>query len=420
MIQGGRAASFMLLEAQAIGEWLLNLDDNDKRSRNKTPFHQRLDWDAFVKKNKDRPLFRRHLRMDYTSFCKLLSLIDPHQKEVNNEMALLRGGEVIKELRLYATLRYLAGGSYSDICFFCGISKSSFYRILWDTIHAINKSLKIEFPQTLEQCATVAAQFEKLSYQGVMKNVVGVIDGYLINITTPKRKRNRNIRSYFSGHYQTYGINVQACCDAFGRFSFLGIGGPGVIKDRAAIKESGLHDKVERIPQGYVVIGDCAYQPTERLVSIFGGNLALISDHDNFNYFASQLRIRIEMAFGSMTRKWGILQRPLTTDIEKVKYVILAIARLHNFCINERLDTRADNVEENLNFVNEKENHGSKLNDVQLAYMTIAADLEYEEILSNEYPQWSLARERLVKDVKEKGLSRPSHSILQRKQKMKS
>lgn len=70
---------------------------------------------------------------------------------------------------------------------------------------------------------------------------------------------------------------------------------------------------------------------------IFGGDLALQKDNDNFNFFASQLRIRIEMAFGLMTRKWGILQRPLSNSLPSMKHLICCIARLHNFCIDERL-----------------------------------------------------------------------------------
>ncbi len=42
------------------------------------------------------------------------------------------------------------------------------------------------------------------------------------------------------------------------------------------------------------------------------------------------------MAFGLMVKKWGILQRPITIHMQNIKHLILAIARLHNFCINER------------------------------------------------------------------------------------
>jgi hypothetical protein len=63
----------------------------------------------------------------------------------------------------------------------------------------------------------------------------------------------------------------------------------------------------------------------------------LKKENDNFNFFASQLRIRIKMAFGLMTRKWGILQRLLSVGLPSIKHLICCIARLRNFCIDERL-----------------------------------------------------------------------------------
>ena len=60
--------------------------------------------------------------------------------------------------------------------------------------------------------------------------------------------------------------------------------------------------------------------------------------YDNYNYYASQLRIRIEMSFGMMTRKWLILDSPVKTKLKKTIVMIHAISRLHNFCINERLN----------------------------------------------------------------------------------
>lgn len=171
-----------------------------------------------------------------------------------------------------------------------------------------------------------------------------------------------------------------------------------------------MFDKVESLPQGYVVIGDCAYQPTEKLVAIFGGNLALVSANDNFNYFASQLRIRIEMAFGLMTRKWGILQRPLSNPPENVKHIILCIARLHNFCIDERLKVHNNNSR-NRRFVVTT----SSLSPNQLAYMAAAVNAEHEETISDEYPQWSRARDRLVQIIKESGFTRPSKNTTRKR-----
>ena len=91
-----QAAALVLLQIQAVSVWLLHLEEDDVTPRQKTIFQQRLEWDTFVSTNQHRPLFQRHLRMSYESFCLLLSMIDKHQKEVNKEMARRRGGEVIK------------------------------------------------------------------------------------------------------------------------------------------------------------------------------------------------------------------------------------------------------------------------------------------------------------------------------------
>jgi hypothetical protein len=78
------------------------------------------------------------------------------------------------ELHLYATLRHLAGGSYSDICIFSGISVPS---ILHHTMDAINNMLVLEFPSAREQCLNLVEKFENVSHQGVIKNCVGAVDG---------------------------------------------------------------------------------------------------------------------------------------------------------------------------------------------------------------------------------------------------
>jgi hypothetical protein len=43
------------------------------------------------------------------------------------------------------------------------------------------------------------------------------------------------------------------------------------------------------------------------------------------------------MAFGIMTSKWGILHQPLRSSLAQTKYIALAIARLHNYTIRERI-----------------------------------------------------------------------------------
>ena len=377
----------------------------EREPRQPSLFVQRLNWERFIGKYKNTAFLRRHLRMKYESFKYLLSLIKD-KLVLDEKMANKRGGVIIPEIHLYATIRYLGGASYSDVCVFCGISVPSFYTIVWRTIKTINLVLEVKFPNTPEECAVAAADFQSVSYGGIIRNCVSAVDGYLLAITTPPKKYAKNVRSYFSGHYQRYGINIQASCDAHCRFTFIGVGGPGVTKDRNGIVTSGLLDLVNCLPQGYVVIGDAAYQPSEKFVPVFGGDLATIKDNDNFNFYVSQLHIRIEMAFGLMTRKWGILQRPISIALPSIKHLICAICRLHNFCIDERLKGMEDRSPKHTK---------ETLDTIQLAYMHAAAEAEHRDILSNEYPQWSLIRDEMVQDVKSRGLTRPEANFRKRR-----
>jgi hypothetical protein len=58
--------------------------------------------------------------------------------------------------------------------------------------------------------AGVVGQFKSISYNEAIMNCIGIIDGYLLRIKTPSRIHVGNVKSYFSGHYQCYGINIQA------------------------------------------------------------------------------------------------------------------------------------------------------------------------------------------------------------------
>lgn len=401
---------FFLLQSEAVTLfWLLIQIRRKRRRRSALPkevvtrqsslFLQRLNWERFIDHNGHTPSFRRHIRMDYQSFCKLVGYIR-ERTLVQESMAQLRGGIIIPEIRLYAVLRWLAGGSYSDILYFCGISKSTFFSILWSTIAAINgaKELEIKFPSTTDECLEAAEGFRSISTGEVMDACVCVLDGYHLLIRPPSKSEAGNVRSFYSGHYSSYGLNIQGACDHLCRFIFLGVAAPGVVGDRDALFQCPLGDMVERLPGLFFAIGDAAYTPTEHLVPIFGGQLATVPANSNFNFYASQCRIRIEMAFGLMVQKWGILKRPLTCRLSNVKHVVICIARLHNYCINERIEKELPPW-----------HHGAErtFSVYEEGLRAMAALNEFGRSISNEYPQWSLNRDRLVSRVAMKGLKRP-------------
>jgi len=65
---------------------------------------------------------------------------------------------------------------------------------------------------------------------------------------------------------------------------------------------------------------------------------AQVGPKDAYNVFHSQLRINIECAFGMLVHRWGVLRKPIPVNmsIDKTTHLVLALCKLHNFCIDER------------------------------------------------------------------------------------
>jgi hypothetical protein len=68
-----------------------------------------------------------------------------------------------------------------------------------------------------------------------------------------------NVRSFFSGHYQQYGINVQACCDAYCRFTTFSATSPGGTNDALAFLKWKFSKCLKDLMEAFIVLGDNAY-----------------------------------------------------------------------------------------------------------------------------------------------------------------
>jgi hypothetical protein len=81
--------------------------------------------------------------------------------------------------------------------------------------------------------------------------------------------------------------------------------------------------------------GDNAYINSQYMVTPYPNTSG--GSKDNYNYFHSQLRIRIECAFGMFVQRWGIPRTamPANITVPKTISMVLALAKLHNFCIDE-------------------------------------------------------------------------------------
>lgn len=189
-----------------------------KEERNPSLGIQKLNWDDYVAKFEGHPSFiKRHICMSLESFYKLLGYIG-HGLVVNESKAG-KAGPILPEICLFCALRWLAGGSYLDIFALTGVSVSSFYRVVYRCLRLIDncEQLDIHLPQTLEECTVAAEGFRSVSFGHAIVNCIGAVDGYLLRIYTPPKNQAGNVKSFFSGHYQVSGFNVQAMCDHHSR-----------------------------------------------------------------------------------------------------------------------------------------------------------------------------------------------------------
>jgi len=113
---------------------------------------------------------------------------------------------------------------------------------------------------------------------------------------------------------------------------------------------------------------------------------------DAYNFYLSQLRIRIEMTFGRLVNKWGIFKRPLQVQLKNVGKVFICATRLHNFCINEG---DAD----------------SGLNSNAACDLTNIVHTISDDIVTMTIPNNSIMREIVLEDIANLGLLRPAYNL---------
>ena len=251
-----------------------------------------------------------------------------------------------------------------------------------------SEDLSYKFPSTVKELDDAAQGFESLTTQAAIKGCVACMVGYLLQIKVPSSSETGNVKAYFSGHYQTYGINVQAACNHKCMLAYAAIAASGGAYDIAAFTKTQLSQMIKKLPARRFVVGDNAYVCSETLIYPFSGVEKDDLSKDALNFYLSQLRIHKEQKFGLMTGKWRILHQPLQTCLKIFGKIFMCITRLHNFCINEG-NTYLNRFEDN---------QGSDRESVPLPVN--------ESII----PGSSVLRYIIVNDLVHHGLERPTFS----------
>ena len=221
-----------------------------------------------------------------------------------------------------------------------GLSESSLNRVTDMFLDAIDDNttcpeLQIKLPDAtnnLELSELAGRWSEASTVYKVFDGFLGALDGWLPRTTMPVGVKNQS--DYFSGHYQCYGLNIQAMCDPDLVFMYAAAAGPGKTNDcRAFNRCEGLKHWLESLPPEYFIGADNAYPLSQKLLIPFNAAEAKHRDNRTYNFYLSQLRIRIEMAFGLLTTKWRILRNALTCHPWKNAKIVRVCMKLHNFCI---------------------------------------------------------------------------------------
>jgi hypothetical protein len=366
--------------------------------------HRRIKWEAHVVQLQHENLFKRTYRMTLQSFQKLTRVLG--KNIVADESCCPVHEHIYPEIVVAVGLRYLSGGKCLDLKTGYGLSLTSVYRCRNLFIYAVNvcPELDINMPATLTDIENVAKDFAAVSTSNLVRGCVGCIDGFLAITKRPTMKESMGKpTSFHSGHYGVYGLNVQAVCDIQCRFMFFGVVAPGKCGDQVAFERTPLFEYIKQLPDGYYIIGDAAYSVGEKMLTPFTGGHRSDPAKDAYNFFLSQLRIRIEMSFGLLTNKWRILQAPLQTSLQLSSEILMSCGRLHNFCINEDGHQHQGNTDSLLASI--EPNPRS-----QFGWGYTPTVKKYKSM-----PGTSIIRDMLLRKVSQQGMRRPPGNLERRR-----
>lgn len=317
--------------------------------------------------------FKRMFRMSRATFEALEDkLLDLWGDGVNDVQAIRSSGSQISlRTRLACTLRWLAGGSYIDICFEFGVAPGSFFGegcVLWGTMDMLDKSFEIGFPFHDEvKLRNIASGFAAYSHNKMVHCVLA-IDGWVCRTRCPTASEVKYPMSFRNRH-DCFGIVVLAGCDSALRFLMFSCVSAGATNDVLAWTFTSMKRLLDSnaLPLPFYFIGDEAFNCTDQFLVPWSGR-GLPLDKDSFNFHLSSMRQCIERAFALLTNRWGVFWRPLVCAQHKWTLVCTVAAKLHNYCID-----MADSQP------NSRHDHDHQTGDEPLVYMNNRTDDEGDE-----------------------------------------
>lgn len=373
-------------------------------------------WEEHVTKClHKRDEFQRRYHMSIDAFQTLVGYLDIKLDHKQSQCSSGGIEAIDANIIVACGLRWLGGESHKTNADAFHISIASSKRVVTQFINAINECnlLSINLPTEDELEELAIRTMEKSTCDDSFYGCVLMIDGFLSTRTTPGNHECTAVTDFYSGHKKTYGLNVQALCDHTLRFRYVCVAAPGKTNDNKAFYRcTGLQTWLQTLPTQYFIVCDNAYPLSNKLLTPFKGRQREDVYNSSYNFYLSQLRIRIEMAFGRMTAKFRIMRHQMICTLAMQSKVIGAVTRLHNFVIDANgEDVGADQPVRIGPNDSLEENELGRLGieplaaDVEGNLGFVAVPYETDEVVSS-------ARQRdIVEQLRQKTIQRPVYNL---------
>ncbi|XP_036346014.1 putative nuclease HARBI1 [Rhagoletis pomonella] len=290
--------------------------------------------------------FISYFRLNKEAFVFLLNEMDEHfQKRV-------RGTAVPPILKLCATLRFLADGSYQKCSgndFNVGLAQPTISVVIKEVLNIIEQHICGKWITTQmteeEQNASKIAFYSKSGFPGV----VGCIDGTHVRIISPKKEMQHlylNRKAYYS-------LNVMILCDYKMAIRYVDARHAGANHDSFVFNVSDLKEHLQRNIQSNSWILEAG------------------SPQARYNTIHSKARNIVERTIGILKSRFRCLLsvRGLHYSPAKSTQIVNACCALHNICQHFRVElseeiATASSTEisnENLNIETEDEDAARRI-----------------------------------------------------------
>ena len=280
--------------------------------------------------------YQNFIRMPPELFQELKQRLGP---EIQRERTRMRDPGSPR-LKLAVTLRHLASGdSFPTLQYAFTVARSTINKFVQEVCDAIIRAYRDE----MMTCPTSPEDW--LEFESIFRrrwnipHALGALDGKHIPIRCPRWGG-----SLYHNYKGCHSIVLLALVDGDYKFLWVDLGAAGSSSDAQIFKHSDLRHKIEdgtiSYPESELLVDDGSKVNYFILrVYVFPLKLWLIKPYSRhgidlnqrvFNYRLSRGRRVVENAFGILTSRFRIFQRPMQQEPPVLARVVMACLVLHN------------------------------------------------------------------------------------------